>query len=281
MKIIRIIIIYLVLLSPLMGQQANLQSGLYIATDLRGNFYPYIHGGGSIILFYRFISDVFPGYIWEGIKTDVGIYDYISAEKNNFTLFVSSSISKYFDIDTKVAFNSYYTSAKRGLIVFDDKNASYNFDGIEKAHKESAFGFEVAIKPTLRYEFFENLFDGRGIILQVATTIKYAFANTDSEYYLDYDLLLLREFSDFSYEFDSLLLFNLSPMSVGVNYMLGYVQNTKNIWHKLGIYANLRYDFFNRLYLDVNGKIGQYLYHTMYPGTLYFDVNTMISFKIL
>ena len=52
MKIIRIIIIYLVLLSPLMGQQANLQSGLYIATDLRGNFYPYIHGGGSIILFY-------------------------------------------------------------------------------------------------------------------------------------------------------------------------------------------------------------------------------------
>ena len=137
MKLIKFLIVFLiyifVIFKPL-SAQTNMQAGLYIGVDLNGRFSPYLDGGGRILLFYRFISDVFPGYIWEGIKTDVGISDHISAEMNRLTIFVNSSISEYFNIDAKISMLNYYLSyAKRGFANFD--SVTYGTNWIEKDPK--------------------------------------------------------------------------------------------------------------------------------------------------
>nr|WP_304332975.1 toxin A [Brachyspira innocens] len=258
-----------------------MQEGLYIGADLNGRFSPYLDGGGKIMLFYRFISDVFPGYIWEGIKTDVGISDHISAEMNRLTFFVNSSISEYFNIDVKVSMLNYYLSyAKRGFVNFNSPSDKFGTEEIANAPKTSNISFEAEATPTFKVSFLKSLFEGRGLTLQAGLTFKYAY-NRYGKYYLDYDLLLIRDQNDISYKLDAMLLFDLMPLTVGINYMLAYMNNTKQLWHSIGAYAHFQYEFLNRIYTEVNLKIGQYIAHPQFPATLYFDMNAMITYRII
>ncbi|WP_300752438.1 toxin A [uncultured Brachyspira sp.] len=284
MKLLKFLIIFilyaLVILKPL-NAQTNMQAGLYIGADLNARFSPYLDGGGKIMLFYRFISDVFPGYIWEGIKTDVGISDHISAEMNRLTLFVNSSISEYFNIDVKVSMLNYYLSyAKRGFVNFNSPSDDFGTNSIANAQKTSNISFEAEATPTFKVSFLRSLFEGRGLTLQAGLTFKYAY-NRYGKYYLDYDLLLIRDQNDISYKLDAMLLFDLMPLTVGINYMLAYMNNTKQLWHSIGAYAHFQYEFLNRIYTEVNVKIGQYIAHPQFPATLYFDMNAMITYRII
>lgn len=284
MKLLKFLIIFilyaLVILKPL-NAQTNMQEGLYIGADLNGRFSPYLDGGGKIMLFYRFISDVFPGYIWEGIKTDVGISDHISAEMNRLTFFVNSSISEYFNIDVKVSMLNYYLSyAKRGFVNFNSTSDKFGTEEIANAPKTSNISFEAEATPTFKVSFLKSLFEGRGLTLQAGLTFKYAY-NRYGKYYLDYDLLLIRDQNDISYKLDAMLLFDLMPLTVGINYMLAYMNNTKQLWHSIGAYAHFQYEFLNRIYTEVNLKIGQYIAHPQFPATLYFDMNAMITYRII
>ena len=284
MKLLKFLIIFilyaLVILKPL-NAQTNMQAGLYIGADLNARFSPYLDGGGKIMLFYRFISDVFPGYIWEGIKTDVGISDHISAEMNRLTLFVNSSISEYFNIDVKVSMLNYYLSyAKRGFVNFNSPSDDFGTNSIANAPKTSNISFEAEATPTFKVSFLRSLFEGRGLTLQAGLTFKYAY-NRYGKYYLDYDLLLIRDQNDISYKLDAMLLFDLMPLTVGINYMLAYMNNTKQLWHSIGAYAHFQYEFLNRIYTEVNVKIGQYIAHPQFPATLYFDMNAMITYRII
>lgn len=284
MKLLKFLIIFilyaLVILKPL-NAQTNMQAGLYIGADLNARFSPYLDGGGKIMLFYRFISDVFPGYIWEGIKTDVGISDHISAEMNRLTFFVNSSISEYFNIDVKVSMLNYYLSyAKRGFVNFNSPSDKFGTEEIANAPKTSNISFEAEATPTFKVSFLKSLFEGRGLTLQAGLTFKYAY-NRYGKYYLDYDLLLIRDQNDISYKLDSMLLFDLMPLTVGINYMLAYMNNTKQLWHSIGAYAHFQYEFLNRIYTEVNLKIGQYIAHPQFPATLYFDMNAMITYRII
>ena len=284
MKLLKFLIIFilyaLVILKPL-NAQTNMQEGLYIGADLNGRFSPYLDGGGKIMLFYRFISDVFPGYIWEGIKTDVGISDHISAEMNRLTFFVNSSISEYFNIDVKVSMLNYYLSyAKRGFVNFNSPSDKFGTEEIANAPKTSNISFEAEATPTFKVSFLKSLFEGRGLTLQAGLTFKYAY-NRYGKYYLDYDLLLIRDQNDISYKLDAMLLFDLMPLTVGINYMLAYMNNTKQLWHSIGAYAHFQYEFLNRIYTEVNLKIGQYIAHPQFPATLYFDMNAMITYRLL
>ncbi|ADG72470.1 MULTISPECIES: hypothetical protein [Brachyspira] len=284
MKLLKFLIIFilyaLVILKPL-NAQTNMQAGLYIGADLNARFSPYLDGGGKIMLFYRFISDVFPGYIWEGIKTDVGISDHISAEMNRLTFFVNSSISEYFNIDVKVSMLNYYLSyAKRGFVNFNSPSDKFGTEEIANAPKTSNISFEAEATPTFKVSFLRSLFEGRGLTLQAGLTFKYAY-NRYGKYYLDYDLLLIRDQNDISYKLDAMLLFDLMPLTVGINYMLAYMNNTKQLWHSIGAYAHFQYEFLNRIYTEVNLKIGQYIAHPQFPATLYFDMNAMITYRII
>ncbi|MDO6993139.1 toxin A [Brachyspira innocens] len=284
MKLLKFLIIFilyaLVILKPL-NAQTNMQAGLYIGADLNARFSPYLDGGGKIMLFYRFISDVFPGYIWEGIKTDVGISDHISAEMNRLTFFVNSSISEYFNIDVKVSMLNYYLSyAKRGFVNFNSPSDDFGTNSIANAPKTSNISFEAEATPTFKVSFLRSLFEGRGLTLQAGLTFKYAY-NRYGKYYLDYDLLLIRDQNDISYKLDAMLLFDLMPLTVGINYMLAYMNNTKQLWHSIGAYAHFQYEFLNRIYTEVNLKIGQYIAHPQFPATLYFDMNAMITYRII
>ncbi|PPS23256.1 toxin A [Brachyspira murdochii] len=284
MKLLKFLIIFilyaLVILKPL-NAQTNMQAGLYIGADLNARFSPYLDGGGKIMLFYRFISDVFPGYIWEGIKTDVGISDHISAEMNRLTFFVNSSISEYFNIDVKVSMLNYYLSyAKRGFLNFNSPSDKFGTEEIANAPKTSNISFEAEATPTFKVSFLRSLFEGRGLTLQAGLTFKYAY-NRYGKYYLDYDLLLIRDQNDISYKLDAMLLFDLMPLTVGINYMLAYMNNTKQLWHSIGAYAHFQYEFLNRIYTEVNLKIGQYIAHPQFPATLYFDMNAMITYRII
>ncbi len=275
------IIIYTLLIFKPLTAQTNMQSGLYIGADLNARFSPYLDGGGKILLFYRFISDVFPGYIWEGIKTDLGISDHISAEMNRLTLFVNSSISEYFNIDVKVSMLNYYLSyAKRGFINFNSPNDDFGTNSIANANKTANLSFEAEATPTFRISFLRSLFEGRGLTLQAGVTFKYVY-NMYGKYHLDYDLLLIRDQNDISYKLDSMLLFDLMPLTVGINYMLAYMNNTKQLWHSIGAYAHFQYEFLNRIYTEVNVRIGQYISHPQYPATLYFDMNAMVTYRII
>lgn len=284
MKLLKFLIIFilyaLVILKPL-NAQTNMQAGLYIGADLNARFSPYLDGGGKIMLFYRFISDVFPGYIWEGIKTDVGISDHISAEMNRLTFFVNSSISEYFNIDVKVSMLNYYLSyAKRGFVNFNSPSDKFGTEEIANAPKTSNISFEAEATPTFKVSFLRSLFEGRGLTLQAGLTFKYAY-NRYGKYYLDYDLLLIRDQNDISYKLDAMLLFDLMPLTVGINYMLAYMNNTKQLWHSIGAYAHFQYEFLNRIYTEVNLKIGQYIAHPQFTATLYFDMNAMITYRII
>ena len=284
MKLLKFLIIFilyaLVILKPL-NAQTNMQAGLYIGADLNARFSPYLDGGGKIMLFYRFISDVFPGYIWEGIKTDVGISDHISAEMNRLTFFVNSSISEYFNIYVKVSMLNYYLSyAKRGFVNFNSPSDKFGTEEIANAPKTSNISFEAEATPTFKVSFLKSLFEGRGLTLQAGLTFKYAY-NRYGKYYLDYDLLLIRDQNDISYKLDAMLLFDLMPLTVGINYMLAYMNNTKQLWHSIGAYAHFQYEFLNRIYTEVNLKIGQYIAHPQFPATLYFDMNAMITYRII
>ena len=216
MKSIRFLLIFIIIFISIfkgLSAQTNIQSGLYIGAKLNGNFFPYLDGGGEIKLFYRFISDVFPGYIWEGIKTDLGISDYITAENNKLTIFVDTSIVEYFNINAKLSFLNYYTFAKRGFVNFESVNQSFDTNELNNANKSENISFEAEITPTFKIEFLKMLFEGRGIILQAGLTFKYAFIKY-GKYHLDYDLLLIRDKNDISYKLDSMLIFNLYPLSV-------------------------------------------------------------------
>ena len=277
--IFTIIFVRLIISTPLMAQ-TNIQSGLYVGAKLNGNFFPYLDGGGEFTLFYRFISDVFPGYIWEGIKTDLGIGDYITAENNRLTVFVDTSIVEYFNINAKLSFLNYYTFAKRGFVNFENISDSFDTNEIKNANKTENISLEAEITPTFKIEFLKMLFDGRGIILQAGLTFKYAYIKY-GKYHLDYDLLLIRDKNDISYKLDSILIFNLYPLSVGINYMLAYMNNTKQLWQTIGAYAHLEWEFINRIYTEANLKIGQYIYHPMFSARLYFDLNAMMTFRII
>ena len=285
MKLIRflfiVVITYtLIMFQPLMAQ-TNMQEGLIVGVDLNGRFSPYLDGGGKVILFYRFISDVFPGYIWEGIKTDFGISDHISAEMNKLTLFVNSSISEYFNIDVRLSMMNYYLSyTKRGFVNFNSPNDKFGTDDIANANKTHNTSFEAEATPTFKVSFLRSLFEGRGLILQAGLTFKYVY-NMLGKYHLDYDLLLIRDQNDISYKLDSMLLFDLMPLTVGINYMLAYMNNTKQLWHSIGAYAHFQYEFLNRIYTEVNLKIGQYITHPAFSSSLYFDMNAMVTFRIL
>ena len=285
MKLIRflfiVVITYtLIMFQPLMAQ-TNMQEGLIVGVDLNGRFSPYLDGGGKVILFYRFISDVFPGYIWEGIKTDFGISDHISAEMNKLTLFVNSSISEYFNIDVRLSMMNYYLSyAKRGFVNFNSPNDKFGTDDIANANKTHNTSFEAEATPTFKVSFLRSLFEGRGLILQAGLTFKYVY-NMLGKYHLDYDLLLIRDQNDISYKLDAMLLFDLMPLSVGINYMLAYMNNTKQLWHSIGAYGHFQYEFLNRIYTEVNLKIGQYIAHPEFRATLYFDMNAMVTFRII
>ena len=285
MKLIKFLFIFtiiyaLIIIKPL-SAQTNLQAGLYIGADLNGRFSPYMDGGGKIMLFYRFISDVFPGYIWEGIKTDLGISDHISAEMNRLTIFVNSSISEYFNIDARVSMLNYYLSyAKRGFVNFNSPKDEFGTNGIANAPKTSNLSFEAEVTPTFKVSLFKSLFEGRGLVLQAGLSFKYVY-NMQGKYHLDYDLLLIRDQNDISYKLDSMILFDLMPLTVGINYMLAYMNNTKQLWHSIGAYAHFQYEFINRIYTEVNLRIGQYLGHPEFPATLYFDMNAMITYRII
>lgn len=285
MKLIRFLFIVLItytlmIFQPLMAQ-TNMQEGLIVGVDLNGRFSPYFDGGGKFMLFYRFISDVFPGYIWEGIKTDFGISDHISAEMNKLTIFVNSSISEYFNIDVKLSMLNYYLSyAKRGFVNFNSPNEKFGTGEIANANKTANTSFEAEATPTFKVSFLKSLFEGRGLILQAGLTFKYVY-NMFGKYHLDYDLLLIRDQNDISYKLDSMLLFDLMPLTVGINYMLAYMNNTKQLWHSIGAYAHFQYEFINRIYTEVNLRIGQYLGHPEFPATLYFDMNAMITYRII
>lgn len=285
MKLIKFLfiftIIYILIIFKPLTAQTNIQAGLYIGADLNGRFSPYLDGGGRILLFYRFISDVFPRYVFEGIKTDVGISDHISAEMNRLTLFVNSSISQYFNIDVKLSMLNYYLSyAKRGFINFDTHNTDFGTNGINAANKTANLSFEAEITPTFKVSFLRLLFEGRGLILQAGVSFKYVH-NMHGKYHLDYDLLLIRDQDDISYKLDSMFLFDLMPLTVGINYMLAYMNNTKQLWHSIGAYAHFQYEFLNRIYTEVNLRIGQYIAHPQYSGKLYFDMNAMITYRII
>lgn len=287
MKSIRFILIFIIfsflfnplIFSPLIAQ-TNIQSGLYIGAELKGNFSPYLDGGGQLTLFYRFISDVFPGYTLESIRTDVGISDYMTGENNKLTVFADSLIIEYFNINAKLSFLNYYTFGKRGFVNFDSPNQSFDTNEIENANKTENISLEAEITPTFKIELFKSMFEGRGLIIQAGLTFKYAYIKY-GKYHLDYDLLLIRDRNDISYKLDSLLIANLYPMSVGLNYMLAYMNNTKQLWQSIGAYAHLEYELLNKIYMEANLRIGEYIDHPAFKKRLYADMNAMITFKII
>ena len=280
MKSIKFIFIFFILIfSPLIAQ-TNIQSGLYIGAELKGNFSPYLDGGGKLTLFYRFISDVFPGYIWQGIRTDVGISDYMTAENNKLTIFADASIIEYVNINAKLSFLNYYTFGRRGFVNFESSNQSFSTNEIEIANKTENISFEAEITPTFKFEFLKNMFDGRGIIIQAGLTFKYGYIK-NGKYHLDYDLLLIRDKNDISYKLDALLIANLYPMSVGLNYMLAYMNNTKQLWQSIGAYAHLEWELLNRIYMEANLRIGEYISHPAFRKNLYADMNALITFRII
>lgn len=283
MKLIKFIFVFIIIFNPLISSpliaQTNVQSGLYIGAELKGNFSPYLDGGGQLTLFYRFISDVFPVYTWKNIITDVGISDYMTAENNKITVFADSSIMEYVNINAKLSFLNYYTFGKRGFVNFDSPHESFDTNEIENANKTENISLEAEIIPTFKVELFKSMFEGRGLIIQAGLTFKYVYIK-QGKYHLDYDLLLIRDKNDISYKLDSLLIANLYPMSVGLNYMLAYMNNTKQLWQSIGAYAHLEYELLNRIYMEANLRIGEYIEHPVFKKRLYADMNAMITFKI-
>lgn len=176
--------------------------------------------------------------------------------------------------------NYYLSYAKRGFVNFDSPKDEFGTNGIANAPKTSNLSFEAEVTPTFKVSLFRSLFEGRGLILQAGLTFKYAY-NMFGKYHLDYDLLLIRDQNDISYKLDSMILFDLMPLTVGINYMLAYMNNTKQLWHSIGAYAHFQYEFINRIYTEVNLRIGQYLGHPEFPATLYFDMNAMITYRII
>ena len=284
MKLIKFVIVFIIIFNLLIFKsliaQTNIQSGLYIGAELKGNFSPYLDGGGKLTLFYRFISDVFPGYIWQGIRTDVGISDYMTAENNKLTIFTDTSIIEYVNINAKLSFLNYYTFGQRGFVNFESSNQSFSTNEIENANKTENISFEAEITPTFKFEFLKNMFDGRGIIIQAGLTFKYGYIK-NGKYHLDYDLLLIRDKNDISYKLDALLIANLYPMSVGLNYMLAYMNNTKQLWQSIGAYAHLEWELLNRIYMEANLRIGEYISHPAFRKNLYADMNAIITFRII
>lgn len=283
MKLTKFIFVFIIIFNPLifytLMAQTNVQSGLYIGAELKGNFSPYLDGGGQLTLFYRFISDVFPVYTWKNIITDVGISDYMTAENNKITVFADSSIMEYVNINAKLSFLNYYTFGKRGFVNFDSPHESFDTNEIENANKTENISLEAEITPTFKVELFKSMFEGRGLIIQAGLTFKYVYIK-QGKYHLDYDLLLIRDKNDISYKLDSLLIANLYPMSVGLNYMLAYMNNTKQLWQSIGAYAHLEYELLNRIYMEANLRIGEYIEHPVFKKRLYADMNAMITFKI-
>lgn len=283
MKLIKFIFVFIIIFNPLISSpliaQTNVQSGLYIGAELKGNFSPYLDGGGQLTLFYRFISDVFPVYTWKNIITDVGISDYMTAENNKITIFADSSIMEYININAKLSFLNYYTFGKRGFVNFNSPHESFDTNEIENANKNENISLEAEITPTFKVELFKSMFEGRGLIIQAGLTFKYVYIK-QGKYHLDYDLLLIRDKNDISYKLDSLLIANLYPMSVGLNYMLAYMNNTKQLWQSIGAYAHLEYELLNRIYMEANLRIGEYIKHPVFKKRLYADMNAMITFKI-
>lgn len=280
-KILYIPLLYLfVTASALFSQTNNIQSGLYISTLLKANFVPYLDGGFNVSLYYRFLSDSFPGYEWDGIKTDVGIENYFTAERNALSIFVNTSISKYFDLKTRTSIVNYYTVMKRGFISFDSINSDYGLGVINDAAKTDDWTFEAEIVPTLKVSVLDFLFDKTGLILQAGVAIKYGYANRGN-YYYDYDLLMLRSKNDFSYKFDALIIFDITPISVGIHYRLIFMQNTKALGHSIGAYAHFEYYFLNRFYVESQLYIGQYIAYPNFSGKLYFDLEAMLSYRII
>ena len=284
MKLIKFVIVFIIIFNLLIFKsliaQTNIQSGLYVGAELKGNFSPYLDGGGQLTLFYRFISDVFPGYIWQGIKTDVGISDYMTAENNKLTIFADTSIIEYVNINAKLSFLNYYTFGKRGFVNFESSNQSFSTNEIESANKTENISFEAEITPTFKFEFLKNMFEGRGIVIQAGLNFKYAYIK-NGKYHLDYDLLLIRDKNDISYKLDTLLIANLYPMSVGLNYMLAYMNNTKQLWQSIGAYAHLEWELLNRIYMEANLRIGEYISHPAFKKNLYADMNALITFRII
>ena len=284
MKLIKFVIVFIIIFNPLIFNsliaQTNIQSGLYIGAELKGNFSPYLDGGGQLTLFYRFISDVFPGYIWQGIRTDVGISDYMTAENNKLTVFADTSIIEYVNINAKLSFLNYYTFGKRGFVNFENANRSFSSNDIKSANKTENISLEAEITPTFKVELFKNLFEGRGIVIQAGLTFKYGYIKY-GKYHLDYDLLLIRDKNDISYKLDALLMANLYPMSVGLNYMLAYMNNTKQLWQSIGAYAHLEWELLNRIYMEANLRIGEYISHPAFRKNLYADMNALITFRII
>ena len=70
-------------------------------------------------------------------------------------------------------------------------------------------------------------------------------------------------------------------MSVGLNYMLAYMNNTKQLWQSIGAYAHLEWELLNRIYMEANLRIGEYISHPAFRKNLYADMNALITFRII
>lgn len=260
-----------------------LGKGLYIETDLIGYIGPIYDFGFNLNLFYRFVNKIPINSFWNEVKTDIGIKNQFRLEQDTVSLFLNSSVSRYFTISGRASVVSYFATINRGFVGFTDKDNTDDFslDNVLNGSKNNATALELEITPTFKLAFLKDIFINTGLSIEAGLSIKYAYTDA-SDYYYDYDLLLLRGSNDVSYKLDTRLVFDMTPFGVGIQYTLSYIQNTELLGQTIGAYINYDHYFIgNRLYINSIGYVGQYITQPNLSGKLYFTLIVRLGYKLM
>lgn len=280
-KIIIYIFSIFALSTPILKAQSVIQEGLYVSALTKGAFVSIYDFTFEASIFYRFSSQKIPGFLFDETKTDVGIKNETTLERNSSSIFFESIPSRFFNIYASASLVKYFVSPAlpRGFINLE-RYSAFDKNSIKSAKKSDNIGFEAVITPMLKVDILKFFVKDSSLILQTSVDIKYAYMDK-SDYFFDYELLMIRKNNDFSYLFNGMIIFDLKPISVGVNYKLTYMQTLDIVGHALGVYIYIDYSFFERLYVNVKGNIGQYLKYPNLSGSLYLDISAKFTYRIL
>ncbi len=299
-----IVAIILINISPLFVYSmidTNNTRGFYFDTSLYGRYEPgdggnwsftdfrldnghWANGGWFLSFFYRkpirevdleiVDLDSENGKSWfNNTKLEFGLSNALGIEGDTLEAYIEVVPVDFFSIKARIGGVLYSTWLNGlGFYTFESASADYNHSVFADTSAEEKIGYFVEVSPTFKLDIYR-------FSLIATLNVMYQDMFVDGFYY-DRFTYFVRKNQSISLVLDSYLMFNISPVNVGVNYTLAYVGDYNDIGHRIGMSASFVHAFSQILSLYIDLNIGQYFEYSYLTRDAYVEIALGIQLKI-
>lgn len=255
----------------------NNTKGFYFTGSLYGQYEP-TDTDVAARFFYRMPMLDIDHTLFDNTKLEFGIEGGVGFSGDFANVYIDVTPIDFFRVKTKAGWISYRSLSfdfidefNFGFYTFDKIDATYSKDVFSKMEGLNKNGYFVEIEPTFIVDILQ-------FTLISSLNIMYQDMFVDNFYY-DRFTYLLRENKTVSFVLNNYLMFNISPLDVGLNYTLIYVEGNK-LAHKVGVAASFYRDFSDIIAVYGSAYCGQYISYNYLTSMTYIEGSIGLQVKI-